>query len=719
MHATHVRTCPLCEATCGILVEMRDEHVVSIRGDAEDPFSQGYICPKAAALKDLHEDPDRLRVPQRRTASGWTAIGWDEAFDEVAAALRRIQREHGRDSIGVYQGNPTVHSLGLLTFGQLLLRRLGTRNMYSATSADQLPHMLASLLMFGHQGLLPVPDVDRTSFLLMLGANPLVSNGSVMTAPGIKRRLQALRARGGRLVVVDPRRTKTSRIADQHLFIRPGTDALLLLAILHTLFAEGLVALGRLAAFTDGLEHIEAIAARYAPNAVAAAVGVEAEIIRQLAKDFATAPSAVCYGRVGVSTQEFGGLCGWLVNVLNIVSGNFDQPGGAMFTTPAIDLIGMAASSRFVGSFGRYRSRAANLPEFGGELPVAALAAEIEEPGPRQIRALITSAGNPVLSIPNGARLESALAGLDFMVSIDMYRNETTRHANIILPPTSPLQRSHYDLAFNLVSVRNHAKWVDELGTRAPDERHDWEICLELASRMGNTLERPMLALLRAAGKRLGPAAMIDLGLRVGPWRSRGLSLATLRKQPHGIDLGPLEPRLPERLFTRDNRIELAPEAFIEDLKRLDSWLAHADAEPALRLIGRRDLRSNNSWMHNSRRLMKGKPRCTLLMHPEDAAVRGIGEGDTVSVRSRVGELHVAAELTDDVMQGVVSLPHGWGHDREGVSLSVAAAHAGVSLNDITDEEFVDRLSGNASFSGVPVEVARSTSSSSASRANS
>jgi anaerobic selenocysteine-containing dehydrogenase len=704
----HHRTCHLCEAMCGITIEMEDGRIGAIRGDAEDPFSRGHICPKAVALKDVHEDPDRIRRPLRRTGTGWQEVSWEEALREAAGRIHEIQRTHGRHAVAAYLGNPNVHNHGALLFSQVFLRTLRSRSLYSATSVDQLPHMLAALLMFGHQLLMPVPDVDRTSFLLVLGGNPLASNGSIMTAAGIERRLKELRSRGGRLVVVDPRRTETAAIADQYLAIRPGTDALFLLALLHTVFAEGLARPGRLAGFADGLPDVERAAAGFPPEDVAAATGIPAPAIRDLARQFAGASAAVAYGRVGVSTQGFGGLCAWLVNVLNAVTGNLDRAGGAMLTRPAADLVAMADRIGQRGSFDRRRSRVRGLPEFGGEWPVATLADEIETPGEAQVRALVTVAGNPVLSAPNGGRLDRALGGLDFMVSVDFYLNETTRHAHLILPPTFALERDHYDVAFHLLAVRNTAKYSPALFAKPADARHDWEILLELATRLDALRGRRVrAALTRAVLGRLGPTGLVAGLLRAGPygagWRpfGGGLTLGRLKDAPHGIDLGPLEPCLPDRLRTSDRRIALAPAPFLADIERLRAGV------PAngLVMIGRRHLRSNNSWMHNSERLVKGADRCTLQMNPEDAAARGLATGQRVTVTSRVGSVDVPLEVTDALRPGVVCLPHGFGHGRDGVRLSVARAHAGASANDLNDDQRVDGLCGTAAFSGTPVEV--------------
>ena len=734
----HYRNCNLTEAMCGIEITVRADASLDIRGDKDDPFSRGYICPKAVALQDIHYDKDRLKHPVRRTQNGWQRIGWDEAFDEVAQNLKRINRKYGRNSIATYLGNPTVHSYGAMLFAPGFIRSLHTRNRFSATSVDQLAHHLAAYLMFGHQLLLPVPDLDRTKFFLILGANPAASNGSMMTAPGMGRRLQEIQQRGGKVILIDPRFNETARLADRHLFVKPGTDVLLLLALLHVVFAEGLTRLGPLAAFTKGVETIGNLVAEFPPERVASITGIDSDQIRQLAREFAAAESAVCYGRIGVSTQEFGGACQWLINVLNTVSGNLDNPGGAMFTLPAFDPVTAPESVAPRGSFARWHTRVRNLPEFAGEFPVATLAEEILTEGPGQIKALVTHAGNPVLSTPNGRRLDRALAGLEFMAAIDFYINETTRHAHIILPPTSSLERGHYDLAFHLLAVRNTAKFSPPLFAPDAETRHDWEILVELQTRMehdsvfGNLVGRVGRKFVR---RFFGPERILDLGLRFGPYGAKlnpfskgsrikpsspssakssvssvvkGLTLRKLKQAPHGIDLGPLSPCLPARLRTSDKRIELAPDVLVQDVARVKTKLlgdASHDSNGNLLLIGRRQLRSNNSWMHNTDRLVKGKPRCTILMHPVDAEKRDLKPGQNVSVQSRVGSVVVPIEISEEMMPGVVSIPHGWGHDRLGIQLEVAQQHAGQSINDVTDDLTIDALCGTAAFNGTWVAV--------------
>lgn len=690
----HYRACHLCEAICGLAIETEGERIVSIKGDPADPFSRGHICPKAVALQDIQQDPDRLRHPMRRVGDGWEPIGWDEAFELVARQLVDIRERHGGNAVAVYQGNPSVHNYGLMTHSNYFLGLLKTRNRYSATSVDQLPHHLVSHLLYGHGLLLPIPDIDHTDFMLVLGGNPLASNGSIMTVPDVEKRLKALKARGGRLVVVDPRRTETAAIADQHLFVRPGEDAALLLGILHTLFDEGL------ARPTDlpvaGLGQVREAIAAFTPDAMSQRCGIGADQIRQLARDFAAAERAVCYGRMGVSTQAFGTLCQWLVQLTNLVTGNLDRVGGALCTEPAVDLVETASR----GHFDRWRSRVSDLPEYGGELPVAALAEEMLTPGEGQVRALITVAGNPVLSTPNGRRLEQALDGLDFMLSVDFYINETTRYADLILPPTAPLEHDHYDSTFNLLAVRNVTRFNPPVLPRPSGALHDWEIFIGLATAYAARMEVDLKPTLR-------PDQLIDLALRHGRYGDASehqLSVARLQEaHPHGLDLGALKPNLAARLKTESRQIEAAPDRLLADLARFAAQpLPEAGG---LLLIGRRHVRSNNSWMHNYHRLVKGKPRHQLLMHPDDLAARGLADGQRVRVRSRVGMIEVEVAASDELMPGVVSLPHGWGHARPGVQLAIAGVQPGASANDLTDETRLDGLSGNAVLNGVPVEV--------------
>jgi anaerobic selenocysteine-containing dehydrogenase len=680
--------------------------VTAIRGDVDDPLSRGHLCPKALALADLHADPDRLRRPLRRDTSvhdgespdAWQEIEWDEAFDLVADRLAATIQSEGRDAVGIYLGNPNVHSLGAMTHGGAMAKAIGTRNRFSATSVDQLPHQLVAHLMFGHQLLLPVPDVDRTSYFLVFGANPIASHGSLMTAPDLPRRLKELSGRGGRLVVVDPRRTETARIADEHVFIRPGTDAWVLLAMLQVMFADGLA---QEPTYAAGSAAVRDAVAAFTPEAAALVSGVPAETIRRLTHEFAQAETGVAYGRIGVSAQEFGTVCQWAINCLNLLTGNLDRVGGAMFTTPAIDLVGSGMIGR--GHFDRWQSRVRGLPETSGELPVAALREEIETPGAGQITALLTVAGNPVLSTPDGHSLDRALSGLRFMVSIDPYLNETTRHADVILPPTMALERDHYDLVFNTLAVRNTARFTPAVIAKPAGARHDWEIFREVTLRTLARLDeaRPLRARLALQLRlRLSPTRLLSVLLRRG---SSGLTLRALRRQPSGVDLGPLQAgQFPGRLQTRIGKLELAPHLVLADLDRLRATVFPAPHE--LVLIGRRHRQDCNSWLHNSPRLTRGAPRHHLLMHPEDLAERGLEDGAVVAITSVIGRVETEVKATTDLMRGVVSLPHGYGHQRSSVGQRNAASVAGVSINDLTDPGRLD-VSGNAALTGVRVTV--------------
>jgi anaerobic selenocysteine-containing dehydrogenase len=682
------RACPLCEAICGLELQYEGEALVAIRGDSADPFSRGHVCPKGNALLDLEADPDRLRRPLRRRGGDWEEISWDEALAEAGERLAAVQREHGADAVGAYLGNPNVHHFGHIAYLPALLRSLRSKNTFSASSVDQWPSQLVDWLMYGHQFLLPIPDVDRTGYFLMLGANPVASNGSLMTAPGIARRLEALVERG-RLVVVDPRRTETAAIASEHVFIRPGTDAWFLVALLQELLALGPPKLEAYAGKLRGLDEALRVIAAVDTSGVESCTGVPRTRIAAIAAGFRAAPSAVAYGRMGVSTQAHGTLCQWLIQLVNLVTGNLDRVGGSLPNEPAFPVTGPGTGA---GHRDRWRSRARGLPEFAGELPVSVLAEEILTPGEGQLRALLTCAGNPVLSTPDGRGLDRALASLDFMVSIDVYLNETTRHAHLILPPASPLTQPHYDVHFNAFAVRRVAKLSLPLRGRGEDERADWEIIDGLGAAHAAAAGKPWRDL-------PPPLAMLGAGLARG---GSGLDVAQLAAAPHGLDLGPLRPSLLARLETESGAIECAPPLLLEALARLGEAAADAGG---LRLIGRRHVRSNNSWMHNAPRLVKGKPRHQLQMHPDDLAQRGLSDGARVRVGSAVGSIETEVVASDDLMPGVACLPHGFGHDRPGTRQTRAEAVAGASYNDLSDPAALDGPSGNAALNGLPVTV--------------
>ena len=697
---THHRVCHLCEAMCGLVIQTEGDKVTDVRGDKDDPLSRGHVCPKAVALQDIHEDPDRLRKPMKRirTAPGeyqHVEIEWSEALDLAVDALASTIEKQGIDAIGAYFGNPAVHNYGMLTHQRNLFRHIRTRNRFSATSVDQLPHHLVSLWCFGHMLLHPIPDVDRTHYFLMLGANPLASNGSIWTVPDVRQRLKDLKSRGGKLVVVDPRRTETAELASEHLFIRPGSDAAFLLAMIHVLFRDDLVAPGPLGDFTDGLDEVAAAVSELSPDWAAPLTGIEADDIVRIAHELAEVEAGICYGRMGVSTQAYGALCQWAIQVINVATGHLDKPGGSLFTRPAMDQV----VNTNPGGFGRFASRGRGLPEFNYELPAATMVDEIRTEGEGQIRLMFTGAGNPVLSTPNGRALDEALEEVDFMISVDPALNETTRHADVILPPTSPLEHDHYDIAFHNLAIRNTARYSPAVFDKPEGAMHDWEIFSELGARVAARLNlEPMPT--------YPPDRMVDAALKSGPYGEHTdwqLSIDKLKAHPSGIDLGPLEPSCPERLQTPNQRIQLAIPEVLADIER---FVKDTDvAGDHYRLIGRRHVRDNNSWMHNHHRLMKGKPRCQLLMHPDDVSKEGWQSGMVVTIESRVGAIDAELAASDEMMPGVVSLPHGYGHGLAGTRGEVASRHAGVSCNDITDEQFVDQLSGNAAVNGVSVRL--------------
>ena len=743
---THHRICPLCEACCGLEIKVQQGRIISIRGDTQDVFSAGYICPKGVALKDLHEDPDRLRTPLIKRNGVHVPASWDEAFAEIERRLPPVIALHGRNATAVVVGNPAAHKIGLVGYFGKLARALGSKNVFSASTLDQMPKQLASGLMFGHWLSVALPDIVRTDLLLVIGANPLASNGSMWTVPDFKGKARAMQARGGRLIVIDPRRTETAAMADAHHFIRPGADVFLLAALVHTLFAEQLVRLGPVADWVAGVAEVGQAVAPFTPEAVAPRCGISADTIRDLARTLAGTPKAAVYARIGTCTQEFGTLASWLVDVLNVLTGHLDTPGGAMFAKPAAfgaNTMGRPGSGKGIAT-GRHHARVSGAPEVMGELPITCLAEEIETSGPGQVRALITIATNPVLSSPNGPRLAQALASLDFMVSMDIYLNETTRHADVILPGPSPLEDMHYDLAFPQLSWRNHARYSPPVFERAPGQPEEWETLTRLAAiarGQGDQQDAGALddaqfadeaqrlygshaeAVLQATQGLRGPQRMLDAALRGGPYgegfgeglgdgfgaRSDGLTLAkVMAANPSGgIDLGELQPRIPEMLRTPSGKIELAPPSLLADLLRAVADLARP--APELVIIGRRDVRSNNSWMHNLPVLAKGPMRCTALVHPGDAERLGLHDGTLAEISSQTGQgprsVQAQVQISAEMMPGVVSLPHGWGHDQPGTRLQLAAQRPGANLNALLDDQWRDPLSGNAVLGGMAITL--------------
>jgi anaerobic selenocysteine-containing dehydrogenase len=726
------RICPLCEACCGLELGVRDERVVSIRGHEADVFSAGFICPKGNALRELHDDPDRLRAPLVKRDGVHVEVSWDEAFAEIERRLPPIIAAHGADAVAMALGNPSAHRYGLLLYGSRLARALGTKNVFSASTLDQMPKQLSAGLMFGHWLSIPVPDLVRTQLLVVLGANPMVSNGSLWTVPDFRGKAKAMQARGGKLVVIDPRRTETAELADQHIFIRPGGDVFLLLGIVHTLFADKLVRLGRLDAHVDGVAVLERAVADFAPERVGPRCGIEPHVIRELAHSIATTDAAAVYGRIGTCTQEYGTLASWLVDVINTLTGHLDSPGGAMFPKAAAfaaNTIGAPGKGKGI-TVGRRRSRVSGAPEVFGELPMGCLAEEIETPGDGQIKALISIASNPALSAPNGPRIAAALDRLDFMVSVDIYLNETTRHADVILPGLSSFEEPHYDVAFPQLAWTNAVRYSPPVFAPPPGHPPEWEILLRLiAIATGRGAAMDVRALddelaiadvqrvagpqaefvMRALGQGAGPDRLLDFALRGGPYGDKfgfvpdGLTLAKVKAAPQGIDLGPLAPRIPELLRTPSGKIELAPPMLIEDLARARADLARP--VPELVIVGRRHLRSNNSWMHNLPTLAKGPFRCVALVHPIDAQRLALADGGRARISSGSRTIEVVVEITDEMMPGVVSLPHGWGHDQPGTRMAIAAERPGANLNALLDDQLRDPLSGNAVLTGVPIAM--------------
>jgi len=731
------RSCSICEASCGLRIEADPEtrEVFRIEGNDEDPISRGHVCPKAYALKGVFEDPDRLRRPIRKTASGgWEEISWTEAFDLAAEGIARVQGEYGDDALGIYIGNPSGFDVGSMLYNRFVMQSLKSPRMFSAATMDHFPKLYTARVMFGKGSILPIPDIDRCDYFLCLGGNPIVSQGSLMSAPGIRKRLRAIQERGGRFVVVDPRRTESAEAADEHLFIRPGSDAYWLFALAHVLFDEELVRLGRFEAFTDGVEEVRALAEEFSPEAVADVTGLSAETTRRIARELAAHPRACVYGRIGTCTVEFGTLASWLIDVVNILLGRYDEPGGMMFPRPAT---GQHEPGRELPpiAIGPYKTAARGLPTVDGHLPASAFAEELdaEAAGDQRVRALVIVAGNPVLSMPAGDRLARGLGELDFMVAVDIYLNETTQHADLILPTAPQLEHDNFDFLAQSTTVRNFVRYSEAVFAPEPGSKRSWEVFLELAARIQGLepeqLDDAMLLenavrfatrigcdpqeVLEALGDVRGPMRLVELQLRCGPYGDHfgaepgGLTLDRLREARRAIDLGPLESRFPDILRSPRRRIQLADPLITDDVARLRVRRPELAEEAGLVLVGRRQSRNMNSWLHNLPVLAKGKPRCTLLVNPIDAASRGLATGALAQVRSRVGEVEVEVEVSDEMMPGVVSLPHGFGHASPGIRMGVAMERQpGVNSNALTDDAPLDAPSGTSVANGIPVEVA-------------
>jgi len=735
---TVYRVCPLCEAGCGLEITRSEQGIEKIRGNARHPLSQGYCCPKGIALKDLHDDPDRLRHPVIRENGGFRKSTWEEALALVASKISKIRSEHGNNALALYLGNPNTHTMAGGLFIRPLIKSLQSQNIYTASTVDQMPKMAACGFLYGHPGRIPVPDIDHTDLFVVFGANPMVSNGSLMTAPDMPGRIKALQKRGGRMVVIDPVKTRTAQASDQHLFIRPGTDVFLLGAVVNQMFVNDLVGLGHLENFVDDVTLLKAAVTPFTPEAVAPICGISPETTKDLVQAIGTADRCAVYGRMGTSTVHHGTAASWLIEVINILTGNLDRRGGTGFPRPAHVPDGSFPKKDF--TIGRWRSRVSKAPEIMGELPVSVMAEEMETPGNGQIRALITVAGNPVLGIPESERLDKALSSLDFMVSVDYYINETTRQADVILPPASILCHGHYDFFFHGLSVRNFACYSQPVFEKKPDEKDKWEILAHLAliaagegsqqapaalaGKMAGDLAQKLVKAMGGAEKSgvsedmltgmlsggNGPERILDFLLRVGPYgdafgmNPEGLNFEKLKNSVHGIDLGPLASWLDKAIVNPDGKIHLFPEVFQTEMAAIaEAIQAGGSGDDRLRLVGRRHLRSNNSWMHNVSALVKKNP-CTLYVHPQDAASLGLADGTRVRIQSDAGAIEAAIEMTELVMPGVVSLPHGWGHDMKGVQMHVARANPGVNTNRITPAAF-DRLSGTAVLNGIPVTV--------------
>jgi formate dehydrogenase len=711
MGDARVTFCRICEAHCGMVATVEEGRVTRLRPDPEHPLSRGYACPKGIAMVDVQNDPDRVTRPLRRRAGGgFEPVSWEAALADIGERLRATVARHGPASVGWYMGNPGAFSYSHTLWVKGFLDGLGSPHYYSAGSQDVNNRFAASALLYGTPLLVPIPDLQRTSFLLMVGANPLVSHGSVLTAPRVRDQLHDVVRRGGRVVVVDPRRTETAR-QFEHVPVRPDSDAWLALSILHVLFAEDLADHAAIARTTAGAAALRAAAERHPPEATAERTGVPAETVRALARDLAAADGAAVYGRTGSCLGRFGTLTSFLLDAINAVTGNLDAPGGAVFGRPAIGLDDVGERTG-LATYGKVRSRFGDFPDVLGNLPASLLPREITTPGERQIRALFVSAGNPVLSVPDGDALEAALGELDLCVSLDFYVNETNRHADYVLPATTWLERDDLPIAFLGFYTTPFVQYTDPVVPPAGEAREEWEIVRDLARELGiEPYSMPALRRLGRLGLRVRPRQLASLLLRTGPegdlfgLRRRGLSIGWLRRHPHGVVTAPhiATGVLGRRVRHRDRRVHLFGPDIEAELRRLEAAGGGDPAYP-LRLIGLRELRSHNSWMHNAPRLMRGGRTHALRVHPGDAAAHGLADGGRARLASKSGAVEVPVAVTDEMMPGTVALPHGWGH-RGGWRLANEAGGVNVNVLSSGDPDDLERLAGMAFLNGIPVRV--------------
>ncbi len=728
--------CRICEPVCGMIATVEDRRLVQLRPDPEHPISQGFSCPKGIEFADIVNDPDRLLHPMRRTAAGgFERISWATALAEIGARLREIRARHGGGSIGWYAGNPSAFSHSHAIWSAGFVRALGSRHLYTPNTQDTSSRFVASALLYGSPTIFPLPDLERTDFLLMLGANPLVSRGSIVSAGNLRAKLTGIVGRGGRVVVVDPRRTETAK-AFEHVAVRPDGDAWLLLSMLHVILAEGLVDEAAIAGQTRGIGALRAAAADWPPERAQEWSGVPADDVRALARAFAAAPSATAYGRTGACLGRHATLVNVLLDALNVVTGNLDRPGGSVFGRPPIDFTALA-SRLGLATFDTYRSRVGGFPEVLGQLPAPIMAAEIETPGPGQLRALFVSAGNLLLSVPGSDGFERALDRLDLQVGIDFYVNETHRHADYLLPAATFYERDDLPIPLLETQLTPHVQWTEAVVPPRGEARPDWQIINDLGAQLGiapvagpltkwtgcGRLGRLAQRVLGPAARRVTPHLMVDALLRAGRdgdrfgLRRGGLSLAKLRANPRGIVLAPHVETgvLGQRVQHEDRLVHLDDPRIAAELDRLAATPS-ADPDFPLRMIGRREVRSHNSWLHNNPKFRDPSRRQRALVNPADAAALGLAAGDSVRVVSARGAIEVPAEITGDVGPGTVAVPHGWGHRDAGWTIANAAG--GANVNEITSPSVDDleQLSGMAHLNGVPVRL-ESTSPGAASAA--
>ncbi|PAL22039.1 molybdopterin-dependent oxidoreductase [Sphingopyxis sp. GW247-27LB] len=694
----HVTFCRICTAVCGLVATVEDGKVVRARPDPDNPSSQGHACVKGISYHAVTHDPDRVTRPMKRVAPGrFEPVGWDEALNDIARRLSAIIAEHGPDAVASYQGNPPAYATDGMTGFRMFLKALGTTKIYGAGSQDTNARFTANWVLYGSPLTIDVPDVNNADFMIIFGANPLVSNGSLIFTPRVRHQLDAVAARGG-VVVVDPRCSETAA-RYEHVAIEPNSDCWLMLAMLRTLAEEGLADEAFLAARCAGWPELRAALTGIEFAEAARRTGIGVDAIKALARRLVASPRSVCYGRVGICRGPYATLANFLLSALNMVGGTFGHEGGSTFATPVL-----AGSDRATtGGYDEVRSRIGNFPSVTQFLPSAVMPDDILEPGPGQVRALLSLGGNVLLAAPGGERLRRGLEQLELSVSFDLYINEAGSYADYVLPGLTFYERADLPMVPFMSMVQPFLQYTEPVIAPVGEARSEFDTFCAILGRMGLRMPAasPEEAAAQAAGGQMRPLEVLDGAIRQGPAGAAGWSIDRLRDHPHGAMLDiPIPWGNPDKIAHADGRIHLWDDLIAGELDRL---LATPPAK-GLKLLSRRDIRSHNGWLHNVDRLVRSQ-KPTLHIHPDDAAAHDLADGDRAILSNRFGEIEVEVEVNADHLRGTVSYPHCFGHGSGGWQRANRAGGANINILLGHGPDVVEAVSGTTLMDGISVEL--------------